>query len=144
MLVLSRRLMEAIRFPGIDAIVRVVAIKPGVVSLGIEAPPAVTVLREELAAARQLTSRQPRPSEGAATDAALDHFLRAASRRLGLALLRLQADRPREAEAIVHELHRTFVRLRRRQRDTRKAGPLAPVKPRKDCAARNGPAVAHD
>jgi carbon storage regulator CsrA len=48
MLVLSRRLHEKIVLPGIGAIIEVVAIKPGVVRLGIEAPSEVTVLREEL------------------------------------------------------------------------------------------------
>ena len=49
MLVLSRRLSEKIVFPGIGTAVQVVAVKPGLVRLGIEAPPDVTVLREELA-----------------------------------------------------------------------------------------------
>jgi len=48
MLVLSRRLHEKIVFPEIDAKVAIVGIKSGVVRLGIEAPPAVAVLREEL------------------------------------------------------------------------------------------------
>jgi carbon storage regulator len=48
MLVLSRRLHEKIVLPGIGTIIEVVAIKPGVVRLGIEAPSEVTVLREEL------------------------------------------------------------------------------------------------
>jgi carbon storage regulator CsrA len=56
MLVLSRRLHEKIVFPGIPATVEVVAFKPGVVRLGIEAPPEVTVLRGEL---------QPRPEPAA-------------------------------------------------------------------------------
>src|SRR5262245_56565662 len=48
MLVLSRRLSEKILFPGIQAAVQVVAIKPGVVRLGIQAPPEVLVMREEV------------------------------------------------------------------------------------------------
>ena len=39
MLVLSRRLQEKIVFPGIKATVKVVAIKSGVVRLGIECRP---------------------------------------------------------------------------------------------------------
>src|SRR4051794_23061090 len=50
MLVLSRRPREKIIFPGINITVQVVAIKPGAVRLGIEAPPEVTVLREEVSA----------------------------------------------------------------------------------------------
>jgi carbon storage regulator CsrA len=48
MLVLSRRLNERIVFPGTNISVRVVAIKQGTVRLGIDAPPAVTILREEV------------------------------------------------------------------------------------------------
>jgi carbon storage regulator CsrA len=49
MLVLSRRLNEKVLFPTIAGSVQILAIKPGAVRLGIEAPPHVTVLREELA-----------------------------------------------------------------------------------------------
>jgi carbon storage regulator CsrA len=48
MLVLSRRLNEKIKFPAIDTTVQVVRIRAGTVRLGIEAPPEVVVLREEL------------------------------------------------------------------------------------------------
>jgi carbon storage regulator CsrA len=48
MLVLSRRLHERIQFPGLNISIQVVAIKSGVIRLGIEAPPDVSVLREEL------------------------------------------------------------------------------------------------
>lgn len=50
MLVLSRRMGEKIIFPGINITVQVVALKTSAVRLGIEAPPEVTVLREELSA----------------------------------------------------------------------------------------------
>lgn len=48
MLVLSRRLQEKIVIPGLDVTIQVVSIKPGSVRLGIEAPPEISVLREEL------------------------------------------------------------------------------------------------
>lgn len=48
MLVLSRKLHEKIVFPGLGITVHVVAVKPGVVRLGIEAPLDVAVLRSEL------------------------------------------------------------------------------------------------
>jgi carbon storage regulator CsrA len=48
MLVLSRRLNERIVFPGFKASVEIVGVKAGVVRLGINAPPDVTVLREEV------------------------------------------------------------------------------------------------
>jgi carbon storage regulator CsrA len=50
MLVLSRRLHEKILFPGLNITVQVVKIKPGVVRIGIEAPPNVKIFREELLA----------------------------------------------------------------------------------------------
>lgn len=49
MLVLSRRTNEKIVLPELAVSVQVVAIKPGTVRLGIEAPREVTVLREEVA-----------------------------------------------------------------------------------------------
>lgn len=48
MLVLSRRSLEKVLFPNLGVTVQVLQIKPNQVRLGIEAPPAVTVLREEL------------------------------------------------------------------------------------------------
>jgi len=48
MLVLSRKLNEKILFPGIEASVEVVAIRGNVVRLGIQAPPDVAILREEI------------------------------------------------------------------------------------------------
>lgn len=48
MLVLSRRLNEKIYLPSIGASIQVVAVKPGMVRLGIDAPSSVRVVREEL------------------------------------------------------------------------------------------------
>jgi carbon storage regulator len=48
MLVLSRRLNEALLFPGFETSVRVVDLKPNMVRLGIDAPEEVRVLREEV------------------------------------------------------------------------------------------------
>ena len=62
MLVLSRRLHERIQFPGLNITVQVVAIKPGVVRIGIEAPPDVRIVREEILA---------QPPAPAATDTTL-------------------------------------------------------------------------
>jgi carbon storage regulator CsrA len=53
MLVLSRKPHQKIVFPGMNTTVEVVSIKHGVVRLGIEAPPNVTVLREELQLVQQ-------------------------------------------------------------------------------------------
>jgi carbon storage regulator CsrA len=48
MLVLTRRLHEAVVFPELGITVRVVHVKGGAIRLGIEAPKEVAVLREEL------------------------------------------------------------------------------------------------
>ena len=48
MLVLSRRVQEKIYLPTVNVVVQVLAVGPNMVRLGIEAPPEVRVLREEL------------------------------------------------------------------------------------------------
>ena len=48
MLVLSRKLHEKVLFPDFQATVEVVAIKSGVVRLGIDAPRDVPIFRKEL------------------------------------------------------------------------------------------------
>ena len=48
MLVLSRRTSETLVFPGLETTIQVVAIKKGVVRLGIDAPAHVRVLRGEI------------------------------------------------------------------------------------------------
>ncbi|HWG46972.1 MAG TPA: carbon storage regulator [Gemmataceae bacterium] len=48
MLVLARQLNERIVMPTVQATIEVVALKPGGVRLGIDAPPEVTILREEV------------------------------------------------------------------------------------------------
>jgi carbon storage regulator CsrA len=49
MLVLSRRVCQKVLFPEIGTSVQVVAVKPGAVRLGIDAPKDLKVLREEVA-----------------------------------------------------------------------------------------------
>ena len=48
MLVLSRRLNEKVVLPGLNITIHVTAVNGNVVRLGIEAPPDVTIVREEL------------------------------------------------------------------------------------------------
>jgi carbon storage regulator len=48
MLVLSRRVTDMFVLPELGSTVTVLAVKGGAVRIGIEAPPQVTVLREEL------------------------------------------------------------------------------------------------
>jgi carbon storage regulator CsrA len=59
MLVLSRRLNQKIVFPGIQTTVQIVAVKPSVVRLGIEAPENVAVYREELLGKKGLSIESP-------------------------------------------------------------------------------------
>src|SRR5262245_30449666 len=58
MLVLTRRPSEKIIFPDSNITVQVVGVKSRAVRLGIEAPPEVTVLREEVLA--RAATQQPR------------------------------------------------------------------------------------
>ena len=48
MLVLSRRLNEKIVLPDLDITIQIIALKSGAVRIGIDAPPDLVVLREEL------------------------------------------------------------------------------------------------
>jgi carbon storage regulator len=48
MLVLARQLNERIVMPSVQATIEVVAIRPNSVRLGIDAPPDITILREEV------------------------------------------------------------------------------------------------
>jgi carbon storage regulator CsrA len=48
MLVLSRRPGEKLVLPDLGVTIQVVSIKPGVVRLGVDAPPDIRVLRAEL------------------------------------------------------------------------------------------------
>src|SRR5690242_18182391 len=82
MLVLARQLHERIVIPLIDTAIEVVAIRPGSVRLGIEAPPEVKVLRDELCAGRG--------AEGDSTSLTGGAGLRRRLQRVLLALARLQ------------------------------------------------------
>jgi carbon storage regulator len=109
-LVLTRRLNERVVFPGIGAAIGVVALKPSVVRLGIEAPPDVTVFREEvyrrLQAAGTLAplSVTDAPADLTQPDGLLLERLNGIA--LGLALLRrrLQASATLQAWATLEQL----------------------------------------
>jgi carbon storage regulator CsrA len=86
MLVLSRRLQERILFPGIDTLVQVMAIKPNLVRLGIEPPPEVTIVREDLQGRAAVELPPGRPAAGMNSDAkvlGLDHVLQIVVPALG-------------------------------------------------------------
>ena len=60
MLVLTRRPHEKIVLPGLHVTLQVVAVKGGTVRIGIEAPPDVRVLREELLDQSQAAAKSGR------------------------------------------------------------------------------------
>jgi carbon storage regulator CsrA len=108
--------MEKIIFPGINITVQVVAVKSGAVRLGIEAPPEVTVLREEVWARAETQERGvPLLPDCAAgpTLCQLHHLLRnwLDVAGIGLALLRRQMQ-PGLAEAALDSFDREIGKLR--------------------------------
>jgi carbon storage regulator CsrA len=111
MLVLSRRLNEKILLPNTRTSVQVVSIKPGVVRLGIDAPPDVTILREELQ-----TPGSENPSVGPMKmPRLLDQVreqLTAASKGLGLLQLQLDTQAVGEARATLAGLREALQTLR--------------------------------
>lgn len=58
MLVLTRKLMEKI-FIGDDIVITIVRLDRDKVRIGIEAPPDVTILREEIAGVKPAANRPP-------------------------------------------------------------------------------------
>jgi carbon storage regulator CsrA len=124
MLVLTRRTTEKIVFPSIQATLQVVAIKPGVVRLGIDAPGNVPVFREEVLtrADREEADRARRGARGA--DAALRELTHLLNNRLnastiGLALLRrqLDLDRTRDMASTIDKIEHELQLLKQRVED---------------------------
>src|ERR1700694_4414918 len=118
MLVLSRKLNEKILFPDMQAAVQVLAIKPGLVRLGIEAPSHVAVLREELQQrAAEWAAPEPRAA-GAAADAKLKKLIESRLKvtSIGLEVLRrqLQAGQTGDAEDILERIAEDVLLLRER------------------------------
>ncbi len=117
MLVLSRRLKEKIRFPGFHTSVQILSIKSGVVRLGIEAPPEVSVVRDELPE-RTATWGPPSPESG---DPMMTHArqqfvgqkLQTASQALGLARFQLRTGQIQELQATLDQIHAEIQGLRR-------------------------------
>lgn len=131
MLVLSRRSNEKVLFPTLNVSVQVVAVKPGVVRLGIEAPPEVPVFREEVLKGSAVC--QPRPaSEGLPREVrhALRNRLNAV--HVGLALLRrqIEAGLSTDSRATLELLDREF-QLVEQQMAPREEPPAPPVRARR-------------
>jgi two-component system, OmpR family, response regulator len=135
MLVLSRRPNERIVFPGINTTVRVVNVKPGVVRLGIEAPPEVTVLRQEVA--DRLAEWAPKDAgcPGAkkaarprgSSDKRLDQRLQAASVGVGLARLQMRTGDLENAERTLTTLQKSLGLWRRAFKGEAESKPPQPA-----------------
>jgi carbon storage regulator CsrA len=141
MLVLSRRLHEKILFPGLNTAVGVVGIQGGVVRLGIEAPPEVKVMREELTNRAEWGSFEmpPRATSNQNKLKKLNRLVRdqlnCAS--IGLAELnrQLQSGLTQDAQATLARIDEDFRALRKQlESDGAKSQPLPGTKPRRSKA----------
>jgi carbon storage regulator CsrA len=117
MLVLSRRLQEKVLFPGINTAIQVVAVKGTQVRLGIEAPPGLLIVREELhkgsavpadPALSSMEGRQAGAESAESQFRALRHLVRNRLNvtSVGLGLLRQQA-----RAGLTDELERTITMM---------------------------------
>ena len=118
MLVLTRRLHEKVRFPAFNTAIEVLSVKAGKVRLGIEAPAAVVVLREELC---DQTVAAPMSAGNAAEPTKLRRLHELVHNRLdvaeiGLAVLtrQLQEGLHQEVQTTVEKIHEDINLLRQR------------------------------
>jgi len=120
MLVLSRRLKEKITFPSIQTEVQVLGIKGGQVRLGIEGPPEVTVLREEIMGPQENweaeQSDAARSSTRSESSREIQHRIRNRLNEVGLhlAILRqqLRRDQAAVADATISRIEEDLRHLR--------------------------------
>jgi carbon storage regulator CsrA len=134
MLVLSRRLNQKIYFPGLRTVVQVVGIKGGVVRLGVDAPPEVTVLREECEE-RTVAEFLSRPAGGAGDGEArgrtFEQVQEVASAELDLALFQLEVGRYGDVQMLLDKIQEDVAWLAQRPRPDRQEAVLAaPGEPR--------------
>ena len=141
MLVLSRRLKEKVLFPDLNASVQVLTIKPGVVRLGIEAPPQVGVFREEILDSGNMPKALGPPPSGLGMDLKLGELKHLVANRLnavnvGMALLRrqIQAGRNAASQSTLEKIDQEF-QLLREQVETVVQEVRSTVRPRKACHA---------
>ncbi|HEV3257873.1 MAG TPA: response regulator [Gemmataceae bacterium] len=138
MLVLSRRPNEKVLFPSINTSVQVVTIKPGVVRLGIQAPPEVAVFREEILDRSRLPAPigSPLVENAGSTLRELNHMVRNRlnAATVGLALLRrqLKAGLTVASEGTLERINEEFRTLQHQVEEAaKKAVPPAPARARK-------------
>jgi carbon storage regulator CsrA len=107
MLVFARKCTQQITFPDYHIRVEVLAVKPGVVRLGVEAPPEVRVLRGELPDRVAEWGPEPAaaPVEGPPRQGQLERLTRSglALASVGVGLARLQA-----AAGLTEDLRQTL------------------------------------
>jgi carbon storage regulator CsrA len=106
MLVLSRRLKEKLYFPGIGTAIHVTEIKGRSVRLGIEAPPHVSVLREEV------LNRSAEVTADDANTQSFDQFLHGTTASVEMARLALQAGRTGDVHRLLDTMREDLTRLR--------------------------------
>jgi two-component system, OmpR family, response regulator len=144
MLVLTRRPNEKILLPGLDATIQVVGIKGSAVRLGIDAPPGVEIVREELLA-RGATGRPAAARPDPLRD--LNHLLRnrlnAAAIGLGLLRRQIRAGASEAAADIIDRLERDF-RALRDQADAAVSAARTPQAPGSKRSARSALVVEDD
>lgn len=110
MLVLSRKLNEKILLPGTHTAIQIVGIKPGVVRLGIDAPPEVVVLREEIPDRTSEWTPRSNPSAPVPEDK-LKAVGDLAANRLRMARSELAILRRQLQEGLLHEAETTLDKL---------------------------------
>jgi carbon storage regulator CsrA len=141
MLVLSRRLNQKILLPGVNTSVQVVSIKGNVVRLGIEAPPGLTVLREELVrdAAAGPPDGFPVPGGRSApepvADRALLAHLEGALAELALVSARQRAALPADSAAALSRAEKELQAVRRRLAGPADAAPRGGTRDRRGTRA---------
>jgi carbon storage regulator len=115
MLVLSRRTNEEILFPGMNISVKVLAVSPGKVSLGVQAPAEVSIIRAELP--NRVTEWGVEPETEEVDSAAvrlrkqntqLRHRLKAAAADLRLLRRQLQLEMWSDAEETAAKMQSDF------------------------------------
>jgi carbon storage regulator CsrA len=141
MLVLSRRVKEKLVLPDLGVTIQVVAIKSGTVRLGIEAPPDVSVLREEVHQRdaewqpAEVIPAHPGPEESRYLQQLLRNRLKIT--RAGLAMLRrqMQAGLDQEAEETLTRIEEDLQMLRERLDDEAPKPVAPPVAAGRACKA---------
>jgi carbon storage regulator CsrA len=136
MLVLSRRLNEKIVLPGSQTSIQVVDIRNGVVRLGIDAPPEVVVLREEVPS--RTHEWEPRTHPQMESAAQVQALRQLATQRLKLVRTELAELRSQlhtglmqEAEVMLERIDEDLRLLRQRfEKETARTQPDSPL-PRK-------------